>query len=136
MGEHGIDVRFTYDANGLLQIEAQERNSGKAFSLLIQSAPGLLSESEIAQTLARLAELKIHPRDQLRYRTLLARAERLYQQLRGETRQWLGLQITLYEQELDAQNSDHIMARTVSLTQVLDQLEQQVLAILPPEERT
>ncbi|NQE50825.1 molecular chaperone HscC [Herbaspirillum rubrisubalbicans] len=135
LGEHGIDVRFTYDANGLLQIEAQERASGKAFNLLIQSAPGLLSESEIAQTLARLAELKIHPRDQLRYRTLLARAERLYQQLRGETRKWLGLQITLYEQELDAQDSDHILARTESLTQVLDQLEQQ-RAILPPEERT
>ncbi|WP_420105066.1 molecular chaperone HscC [Herbaspirillum huttiense] len=130
LGQDGIDVRFTYDANGLLQIDALERMSGKAFNLLIQSAPGLLSESEIAQTIVRLAELKSHPREQLRYRTLLARGERVYQQLRGDTRKWLGTQITLYEQALDAQNTEHLLDRTESLAQLLDQLEQQ-LAIGP-----
>ena len=114
----------------LLQIDALERMSGKAFNLLIQSAPGLLSESEIAQTIVRLAELKSHPREQLRYRTLLARGERVYQQLRGDTRKWLGTQITLYEQALDAQNTEHLLDRTESLAQLLDQLEQQ-LAIGP-----
>lgn len=135
LGQQAIDVRFTYDVNGLLQIDAVAHGTGSRYNLLIESAPGLLDESEIAASLERLASLKIHPRDRLQYRTLLARAERLYQQLRGDTRQWLGLQITAYEQVLDAQDSERIATQTRQFTELLDHVERQT-SILPPAGET
>jgi molecular chaperone HscC len=131
LGQQPIDVRFTYDVNGLLQIDAVAHGSGTSYNLLIESAPGLLDEDEIAASLARLAGLKIHPRDRLQYRTLLARAERLYQQLRGDTRQWLGMQITGYEQVLDSQDSERIAAQTRQFTELLDHVERQATILLP-----
>jgi len=131
LGQQPIDVRFTYDVNGLLQIDAVAHGSGTSYNLLIESAPGLLDEDEIAASLARLASLKIHPRDRLQYRTLLARAERLYQQLRGDTLQWLGMQITGYEQVLDSQDSERIAAQTRQFTELLDHVERQATILLP-----
>ena len=131
LGQQPIDVRFTYVVNGLLQIDAVAHGSGTSYNLLIESAPGLLDEDEIAASLARLASLKIHPRDRLQYRTLLARAERLYQQLRGDTRQWLGMQITGYEQVLDSQDSERIAAQTRQFTELLDHVERQATILLP-----
>lgn len=102
--ESGVDVRFTYDVNGLLQVETTVQKTQQKSSVLIEGNPGLLSESEIAERLKALDELKIHPRDTLENRTLLARAERLYQQLRGDVRQWLGAQIREFERVLATQD--------------------------------
>ena len=88
--ECGSDVRFTYDVNGLLQVEATLEKTQETHALVIEGNPGLLSEEEVAARFISLSELKIHPRAQLEHRTLLARAERLYQQLRGSEREWLG----------------------------------------------
>jgi molecular chaperone DnaK (HSP70) len=85
----GVDVRFTYDVNGLLQVEATIVKTQQQNTLLIEGNPGMLSEQEIAQRFAALSALKIHPRDQMENRTLLARGERLYQQLRGRVNTWV-----------------------------------------------
>src|SRR6185369_11919717 len=96
-------VRFTYDVNGLLQVEATVLKTQESFSLVIEGNPGLLSQEEIASRLVSLADLKIHPRDRIEHRTLLARAERLYQQLRGEQREWFAAQILVFEKTLMSQ---------------------------------
>jgi molecular chaperone HscC len=102
--ECGVDVRFTYDVNGLLQVEATVLRTKQTFAVVIQGNPGLLSDEEIARRLAALADLKIHPRERMEHRTLFARAERVYQQMRGEDREWLGRQILEYERILDKQD--------------------------------
>ncbi len=121
--EAGIDVRFTYDANGILQVEATVLKTGQTSTLLIQDNPGMLSDDEIAQRLAALAELKIHPRDRLEIRTLLARGERLYQQLRGEQREWLGQQISLFERMVETQDNRVIEPNQQAFARMLDELE-------------
>ncbi|MBV8634975.1 MAG: molecular chaperone HscC, partial [Burkholderiaceae bacterium] len=67
--DNGVDVRLTYDVNGLLLVEATLRRTGQKQELLIEGNPGLLSEEEIAQRFAALSELKIHPRDRIENRT-------------------------------------------------------------------
>src|SRR5206468_12880725 len=101
---NGVDVRFTYDVNGLLEVEATLHATGDTTRLVIEGNPGLLTEQDIRERCAALAELKIHPRDRIENRTLLARAERLYQQLRGNPREWLGMQIRRFEQVLETQD--------------------------------
>jgi len=103
--DNAVSVRFTYDVNGLLQVEASTEDQPKPYSLVIEGNPGVLSEREIAERLAKLADLKIHPRDRMEHRTLLARAERIYQQLLGRERDWIGGQIAMFERALESQDA-------------------------------
>jgi len=123
--ESGVDVRFTYDVNGLLQVEATVQKTQQKSSVLIEGNPGLLSESEIAERLKELDELKIHPRDTLENRTLLARAERLYQQLRGDVRAWLGAQIREFEHVLATQDKRTIAPAQRRLEEQLNHIERE-----------
>ena len=119
-----VDVRFTYDVNGLLQVDATVLKTQETTSLLIEGNPGLLSESQVAELLRAMAQLKIHPRDQLENRTTLARAERLYEQLRGMEREHLGLQVLGFERMLAGQDERVIAPGRRALNQLLDALEQ------------
>lgn len=135
LDECGVDVRFTYDVNGLLQVEATVLKTGDSHSLIIEGNPGLLSREEIAYRLNALADLKIHPRDRIEYRTLLARAERLYQQLRGEQREWLAAQILTFEKVLAAQDSRAIQQNGKAFEEVLEYVERDSF-INPPADPT
>jgi molecular chaperone HscC len=121
--ECGVDVRFTYDVNGLLQVEATVLKTKRTFAVVIQGNPGLLSDAEIAERLKALSDLKIHPRERLEHRTLLARAERIYLQLRGEQREWLGRQILEYESVLDKQDPRAIEPVRQQFEKLIDQIE-------------
>jgi molecular chaperone HscC len=122
---NAVDVRFTYDANGLLQVEATLERSGMTRALVIEGNPGLLSEAEIAARFVALAELKIHPRDRIENRTLLARGERLYQQLRGDVREFLGQRVMEFERVLDTQDARFIAPAARDFRRLLDDIERQ-----------
>lgn len=80
VAQNGVTVRFTYDINGLLQVEARVHASGQRHELVLEQNPGLLDPSQIAERLAALSALKIHPRDQQQNLALIARAERIYEE--------------------------------------------------------
>ena len=128
-----VDVRFTYDVNGLLQVEATVQKTQETVSLIIEDNPGLLSEEEIAEKLAALSTLKIHPRDQMENRTLMARAERLYQQLRGNEREWFGAQIRLFEASLASQELHRIQADRQKFDELVEHVERQIRIFPQPE---
>jgi molecular chaperone HscC len=134
--ECAVDVRFTYDVNGLLQIEATVKKTRETCSLLIEGNPGLLSEAEIAERLAALSKLKIHPRDQMENRTLQARAERLYQQLRGEEREWFGAQIRLFEASLASQDPRRVQADRQTFEDIVNHVERQNMIFPLPDPQT
>lgn len=121
--EAGVDVRFTYDVNGLLEVQATVLKTKETSKLIIEGNPGMLSEQQIADCLQALADLKIHPRDRLENRTLMARAERLYQQFRGERREWFGEQILCFETALASQERGVIAHARKGFEQLLDQID-------------
>jgi molecular chaperone HscC len=121
--ERTVDVRFTYDVNGLLQVEATVLKTGQTHAVVIEGNPGVLTEGEIAERLRELARLKIHPRDQVENRTLLARGERMYEQSRGAGREWLGQQLLQFERLLGTQDARQIAPGYRALCEILDQLE-------------
>jgi molecular chaperone HscC len=61
--ERGAIVRFTYDINGILQVDVTMKATGEKHTLVLEQNPGVLSKDEIRQRLEALAHLKIHPRD-------------------------------------------------------------------------
>jgi molecular chaperone HscC len=126
-----VDIRFTYDVNGLLQVEATVASGQLTKTLLIEGNPGLLSEQEIAERFASLSKLKIHPRDRTELRTLSARAERMYQELRGEQRDRLGEHILHFERALESQDSRVFQSAAKAFLGLLDEIED-LSRVLPP----
>ncbi len=105
-----VEIRFTYDINGLLEAEAHVLKTGAKFSVVIEENPGVLSKGEIEERFRALADLKIHPRDQAENRALLARLERLYEESLGGQRDYLGQETTAFAVALEKQEPKAIAA--------------------------
>jgi molecular chaperone HscC len=103
-----VDVRFTYDLNGILEVEARVHATGVTTSEVIQEMPGRLSGEEIAAARAAMTRLKLHPRDALPNTTALARAEALYVELSGPARDELGRTMNLFRAALEEQDPARI----------------------------
>jgi molecular chaperone HscC len=119
----GIDVRFTYDVNGLLEVEVTVVATGEKRSLLIEGNEGTLQPEDIARRLEALGALKVHPRDTIENRTLLARAERLYEQLLGDSRDHLGQMVLRFEQTLATQDPRQVTRDAAQFSEALRQIE-------------
>ena len=115
-----VDVRFTYDMSGVLEVDATVLSTGKNHNLLIEERPGQLSKQEIEECLARLRPLKTHPRDLLPNRARLERATRLYPELSGALRAHLDSVLADFEAALESQESERIAMAGTVLDQVLD----------------
>ncbi|MFC4160910.1 Hsp70 family protein [Chitinimonas lacunae] len=122
-GEISVTIRFTYDVNGLLEAEMTVEDTGEKHRLVIEENPGVLTPEEIEQRLRELARLKIHPREHLPNATLLARADRLYQQTLGEERQWISSETARFQAVLETQDEERISAARQALKQLLDEVE-------------
>jgi molecular chaperone HscC len=73
-GQEKIDVRFSYDSSGLLEVDVMVLNWKTSQRLVIEGNPGVLTKAEIERRLAALQKLKIHPRDGRQPRTRRAPA--------------------------------------------------------------
>lgn len=128
-GEDGLatDVRFTLDANGLLEVEAvllrHGHPQGVARQLVIEASAERLSPQELAKSLERMKALKLHPRDRLEVRALIARAERHHAQLLGMWRKVLADAITEFEIALETQDDRKFAQPRKQLQALLERIE-------------
>ncbi|RDH45765.1 Hsp70 family protein [Zooshikella ganghwensis] len=122
-GQEAVDVRFTYDVNGLLEVEITVVSTTKTFRTIIEKNPGQLSPEEITKRFHALSRLKIHPREHLPNRFLLARGERLFEQALGEKRTLIGQLIFDFENALARQDQHYIAEAYHEVSAMLDHLE-------------
>ena len=122
-GEVSLDVRFTYDINGLLEAQVNIPLTGESHSLVIENNPGVLTPEEIQERLKALEQLKVHPRDQQANTLLSARLERLYQESLGEMREQIGYWAGQFQQVLDTQDERQIREVRSQLSEQLQRLE-------------
>ncbi|ABX34077.1 2-alkenal reductase [Delftia acidovorans SPH-1] len=122
-----IDVRFTLDANGLLEVEAWplrgDQPQGEAKHLVIEASAERLSPEELSRCLERLQSLKLHPRDRLEVRALMARAERHHAQLLGQWRSLLADAILSLEVALETQDDRRFAQPRKRLEDLLASIE-------------
>lgn len=118
-GQEAIDVRFSYDIDGLLEVDVTVKSTGEQHSRVIDRSPTGLDARQRAAAHERLAQLKIHPRDELHNRTLLARLEAAYTQLLGDDRTIVANWLENFEMVLARQES-------ATIAQVREQLNQQL----------
>jgi molecular chaperone HscC len=101
-GEEGVEVRFTYDISGVLQVEATVLSTKVKHSRIFKNETGL-SDAEIKQKFQTLEKLKLHPRDQEENKLLVTRAERIYEESRGNDRTEIRQLIAAFEAEISDQ---------------------------------
>jgi len=123
-GKETITVRYSYDMNGLLEVDVTVDSTGKTHNKTIINSPTALSEKEIIASRKKLEGLKFHPRDSEENRHLIARAERLYESSLENKREYIGNLLTEFDRVIETQHFEDIKKESDNLKEVLDQLEQ------------
>jgi len=123
-GEQSIDVRYTYDINGILEVEVTVVSTGLKKRMVIEKNPGYMSQEEIEKRLKDLSYIKIHPRDKEENKLLLAKGERLYEESMGETRLRIAKAMEWFEAILDKQDIHEIEEAAKQMQALFKEIEQ------------
>ena len=125
-GEYPIKVRFTYDINGILDVDILDTGSQNKETLLITPAHTTMSEAEIEKARKALEKLKFHPREEDQNKLILSRLERLFEESTMEQREYI---ITLHKQfeaVLEKQDRIQIEVYRKKFEAIVDTLEREL----------
>jgi molecular chaperone HscC len=115
-----IDIRFTYDLNGVLEVEATVIETQQAVTHVVTRYAKGLTPEQVQTAIREMAKLKTHPREEQANRFLLRRAERLYQELSLDQREELGQLLDGFEGALAMQDPEAIARNFEALEQFLE----------------
>ena len=121
--DNGVDVRFTYDVNGILEVLIKVLADGSMRRLVINHGGRTMSDREIEASLTKLANIKVHPREDAPNRALIARAERIYEQCLGDDRNQVADALRAFEVVLDQQQVQAVEAARATLEKALAQFD-------------
>ena len=124
-GEECCDVRFTYDINGILEVDVQCVSTGETKNKVILNKNIKLTDEEIAVKQKELQKLKILPRDEEENKAIIARAERLYEEAFGEFRDIIGINTQRFLEILASQDSKKIRRNKKQFVEFLNMVENQ-----------
>ena len=109
-GKKGAEVRFSYDTNGVLDIDIKVIATGMMYNKVILSGDNKLNALELQSSLNRLSKFKFHPREDEENITLIATAEKLYTFSSGDLRKQILNNIKWFEGALEAQDRKKVTA--------------------------
>lgn len=121
-GRESVDVRFTYDINGALEVEVTVLSTNIRRREIFRNNAGL-SQEDLETRFAALASIKLHPRERLENRTLIARAERLYAENLGEQREAVRDLLQRFEHEIAGDRLKDVEAVRAAFARALDAFE-------------
>lgn len=124
-GEEAIDVRFTYNLNGILEVEVVVVSTGIKKNMIIEKNPGSMTKEEIAKSIKEIAHLKIHPRENYENQLLVARGERLYEEKTGSLRQEIAQLLIEFEDVLDKQIPRQIEEKRKQIKEIFDSIDEE-----------
>ena len=105
-GEEAVDITYTYDINSILEVEVKVVSTGEKITRIIKGQELDMTDEEIAKRMEELSYLKIPPREQEANRLVLARADRLYEELTGDGRVMLEMAVRKFENALDKRDDE------------------------------
>lgn len=129
-----IELRYTYDINGILVVDVMVLSTGISKQLVIRNQGIRMSDQEIADKLKELEKLKIHPREDETNRELLARAEKLYCETTGALRDEVELRTCYFNNLLAKQDPYRIQRGQKQFAQFLAYVETYLMRITLPKE--
>lgn len=121
-GKEVVELRYSYDLNGILEVESTVVSTGKKSVLVIERSPGRLSAADVKKARKAMEAFKFHPRDALPNVTALSRADALHAELRGSERDQLAHVITGFRGALEGQEPSEITAARERLIHMVESL--------------
>ncbi|MGK9236492.1 molecular chaperone HscC [Inquilinus limosus] len=125
-GQEQVDIRFSYDSSGLLEVQATVVSTGREERLVIEGQAARLSRQEIEAKLRAFQAIKVHPRDMAENTAVMARGDRLFQERLGAERETIGLWLAAFSAVLDRQDPREIALARQQLTELLDSVDRGV----------
>jgi molecular chaperone HscC len=122
-GQQGVDVRFTYDLNGVLEVEATVVGTKQKASHVVTRHARGLSKDQVTRAVHELQRLKTHPREEAVNRFLLRRAERVYRELPMHQRAILGELLDGFEGAMELQDAEAVRRNREALQEFLDRVD-------------
>lgn len=98
-GEHSVFVTFAYDINGILHVDAQS-SGGDRRETVIMNPHVQLSEEEVREKVTELKKLRYVEGGSEEDHFLMAKAERLYEELLGGEREEAARILDVYRQAI------------------------------------
>ena len=124
-GKEAINVRFTYDINGILEVEAKVVSTGLKKSKLIVN--GDLSEEEKNEKIKMLEEIKIQSENKNKDKLLLERANRIYAEIvNTEIRNHISDYLENYKMVVATGDRIRIQKAKESFSQFLDKIDPEI----------
>jgi molecular chaperone HscC len=118
-----IDVRFTYDINGLLEVEVTTLETGAVERAVIQRGSGNMADEDLQRRLRELDALKLHPRDEAENAAVLAWGRRLFEERLGDERAYVSALLGRFEAVLEEQDSRRAKIAAAELREALRALD-------------
>jgi molecular chaperone HscC len=118
-----VSVRFTYDLNGVLEVEATIVETAKTFSHVITRFAKGLKPDDVQRAVNEMKKLKTHPREDSVNSFLLRRAERLFQELPRAERDYLSNLLDGFEDALESRDPEEIGRHRAVLESFLQQFD-------------
>lgn len=125
-GKECVDVRYTYDVNGALEVEVKVVSTGQVHRRIFRNQANL-TDAELEARFSALSSIKMLPRDQQENRALIARAERLYAETLGDARDQIREMLFWFEKSLEDQSIRDTQAIRQQFSDMLQQFEKSVL---------
>ena len=125
-GQEAVDVTYTYDVNSILEVEVKVLSTKLSKRIVIKNDDVDMTDEEIDERLASLAELKIHPREKEENKLLLLRGDRMYEEATGDIRNIIEYRLNIFEQILDKQNPADIENAREELKEFLDNIDEDI----------
>lgn len=119
-GQESVDVRFTYDINGILEVEVTVVSTGKSVTKVLSQS---MDEKELARRMKQLEKLKVHPKDMTENQLILERLQALYEEALPETRDRLMYHIRNFESTLAERDPRRIRKYREFLEHMIASLE-------------
>lgn len=119
-GEESVDIRFTYDINGILIADITIVSSGQVITKVISET---LDERELQQKITELEKLKVHPKDVSDNKYIMEKLQALYEESPSYLRDQIQNAIRYFDYLLAQQNPRPIRKYRNYLEQFIQQLE-------------
>lgn len=119
-GKESVDVTYTYDINSILEVVVKVNSTGVSKKQIIKGQYTEMTDEEIEARFQELSYLKISPREWEENKLIMLKAERLYEELLGQDRQALELEINKFEGAMATQDKDVIDKARERLEKALD----------------
>lgn len=117
-----IFIRFTYDLNGLIEVEGYAGSTGKKFRTVLTQQASELSDDEVQEAIDRMQQLKYYPREDMATQRLLRLGERLVGEVSPYHREQLEAAVDSLESAINSGDKEMVEGAQQTLLQVLSML--------------